>query len=519
MLTTYTYDEAHRLERVERRIPSDDILMAADYDYYADGQTRTVTYGNGIVTTYTYDDAGRLTKIETKNGPGKTASLLLSLTYFYDSRDSVTGIQETGSTVGLVAKWNLYEYDDRGRLIEEKRAWGSTLMTTREWRYLYDQGGNRTWKIEVIAERLIYYTYDINDVATYGSANNRLMFYVTYNTSGQSSTLESTTYYYYNDQGNVTRVVTDKENTGPGERRFDSTSLVYATNGQAVRYVLGESWDESPPETCDDNHDVYYAREFRYDSDRQRYLNRVLDLATLGPAPQVSNDTWSDYDGDNVYGDFRFTGGQWTQLADYEPGLARSFVPGDPVATAYYHQDLLGSTRMVTRSGQSVSHKQWYSAFGESGTSATMRYGFAGAWGYQQDPSGDAFPFMHVGARYYDPTTGRFLQRDPIGINGGTNVYAYVFNRPTAGLDPTGNGWLSILGGTVGGIVGGALIIITTPAWVTAVGVGIVVASIIVVVDEIFGIFPTAKKIVEPIRQPVNRRNRAVDQALDCTGL
>ena len=27
MLTTYTYDEAYRLERVERRIPSDDILM------------------------------------------------------------------------------------------------------------------------------------------------------------------------------------------------------------------------------------------------------------------------------------------------------------------------------------------------------------------------------------------------------------------------------------------------------------------------------------------------------------
>ena len=334
MLTTYTYDEAYRLERVERRIPSDDILMAADYDYYANGQPRTVTYGNGIVTTYTYDDAARLTKIETKNGPGKTASLLLSLTYFYDSRDSVTGIQETGSTVGLTAKWNLYEYDDRGRLIEEKRAWGSTLMTTRQWRYLYDQGGNRTLKIEVMAERLIYYTYDINDVATYGSANNRLMFYVTYNTSGQSSTLESTTYYYYNDQGNVTRVVTDKEGTGPGERRFDSTSLVYATNGRAVRYVLGESWDESPPETCDDNHDVHYAREFRYDGARQRYLNRVLDLATLGQAPQVSYDTWSDYDGDNVYGDFRFTGGQWTQLADYEPGLARSFVPGDPVATA-----------------------------------------------------------------------------------------------------------------------------------------------------------------------------------------
>lgn len=105
---------------------------------------------------------------------------------------------------------------------------------------------------------------------------------------------------------------------------------------------------------------------------RQRYLNRSLDVATLGPAPQVSYETWSDYDGNNIYGDFRFIGGQWTQLADYEPGVARSYNPGSSAATAYYHQDLLGSTRMVTGSGQSVSDKQWYSAFGESGTSEAL---------------------------------------------------------------------------------------------------------------------------------------------------
>jgi len=45
---------------------------------------------------------------------------------------------------------------------------------------------------------------------------------------------------------------------------------------------------------------------------------------------------------------------------------------------------------------------------------------------------------MHVGARYYDPSTGRFLQRDPIGIAGGLNVYAYVGNRPTVRIDPLG---------------------------------------------------------------------------------
>ena len=45
---------------------------------------------------------------------------------------------------------------------------------------------------------------------------------------------------------------------------------------------------------------------------------------------------------------------------------------------------------------------------------------------------------MHVGYRWYDPATGRFLQRDPIGIRGGTNVYAYVNNAPTGLVDPDG---------------------------------------------------------------------------------
>ena len=64
------------------------------------------------------------------------------------------------------------------------------------------------------------------------------MFYRTFNASGDGPTLESTTYYYYNDLGNVVRVVTDKENTGPEERRFDSTSLVYAADfdWKVIRY-------------------------------------------------------------------------------------------------------------------------------------------------------------------------------------------------------------------------------------------------------------------------------------------
>src|SRR5208283_3839169 len=41
-------------------------------------------------------------------------------------------------------------------------------------------------------------------------------------------------------------------------------------------------------------------------------------------------------------------------------------------------------------------------------------------------------------ARYYDPTIGRFLSEDPIGFQGGINVYRYVRNNPLLLIDPMG---------------------------------------------------------------------------------
>ena len=107
--------------------------------------------------------------------------------------------------------------------------------------------------------------------------------------------------------------------------------------------------------------------------------------------------------------------------------------------TSDVHGDMIGSMRMMTDevSGAIVAEAV-YTAFGELRPgSSNERYGYAGAWGYQTDTPGD-MPFMHVGHRYYDPSTGRFLQRDPIGIFGGMNTYAYVKNRPSGLVDPDG---------------------------------------------------------------------------------
>jgi RHS repeat-associated protein len=132
---------------------------------------------------------------------------------------------------------------------------------------------------------------------------------------------------------------------------------------------------------------------------------------------------------------------------------ARSFEPGmatvDPWTdeggdnTEYFHTNHLGTTRFMSHPDGDPVDAAVYTAFGERVDGTNHRYGYDGAYGYQAhdfpDPEdGGPIPYLHVGARYYDPGSGRFLQRDRIGIWGGLNVYEYCYSDPVSFVDPTG---------------------------------------------------------------------------------
>jgi RHS repeat-associated protein len=266
------------------------------------------------------------------------------------------------------------------------------------------------------------------------------------------------TYYVTGDASNIT--VKD-EWTGQGDPPADYSyyydlALSYTEDHKLWR-ALWDKWTidgEGQPA----DYTKLAAREFYYDLGRQRYLDRDVDPDTW---QLIGSGRWTDYQGEQPYADFTHSGGYQevpTEQTSYFAGHAQQTVStGD---TAYRHGDLIGSTMLTTDDSGTAASAVSYTAFGEPITAGGVgvppanfgtRYQYAGAHGYEsglltlQGPNTELAPIslQHVGARWYQPDIGRFVQRDPIGLGGGANVYLYcsaspLVNADPAGLDPEG---------------------------------------------------------------------------------
>ncbi len=195
-------------------------------------------------------------------------------------------------------------------------------------------------------------------------------------------------------------------------------------------------------------------------------MARELDPNSLVPSGPAA---WTDYLGTSPWGDFDLTYSGSTPVVSeqmrYLGTAAQQDVSGGD--TRHYHGDLIGSTMLLTdeAGGTNFSPASFaYTAFGEPVTpdgsggwrvgqpvSGAPRYAYAGQWGYETwhgssgpmflagaNPNLASIRLSHVGFRWYDASIGRFVHRDPIGIQGGVNVYAYAAAKPATSVDPAG---------------------------------------------------------------------------------
>jgi RHS repeat-associated protein len=126
----------------------------------------------------------------------------------------------------------------------------------------------------------------------------------------------------------------------------------------------------------------------------------------------------------------------------------------------HYCRDHLGSVREILDSSGTLLARYDYAPYGERTTryeasGYTSDIGFTGHFHLPSPVSGQS-EILLAHYRAYEPVLGRWLSQDPIGEEGGINLYGYCLNSPNLYLDPNG-GTPMLFGALIGGI-GGAII-------------------------------------------------------------
>jgi RHS repeat-associated protein len=457
--TRYTYDLDRQLVRIDR---PDSTAVALAYD--PAGRLDTVTLGRGIVDRDYSPTTGKLTRITAPGGE--------TVTYTHD-RGLVTGIAVAGTVTGSIQVVHGNDF-----LVTRLSVNGADPID-----FAYDAD------LDLIQAGALALARDPGTGFVTGWTLGALATAITYNGFGEMETLTAShagtalyrVAYEYDGAGRATRRtetvagVTDEleyaydPDGGLAEVRRNGAvvaTYAYDANGNRLSRSAGGAIESG---VYDDQDRLlqYDAATFAHTAAGER-LSRTeggqvtrYDYDELGNLLGVTlaGGTRIDYtiDGRNRRIGKRVAGGaarRWLYQDALKPiaelNAANAVVSRFVYATrrnvpdymirggvAYLLvTDALGSVRLVVDSQTgAVAQRLDYDEFGRvlmDTNPGFQPFGFAGGL---HDPDTGLTRF---GARDYDPETGRWTAKDPLGVFGGNNLYGYVRNDPMNLVDPIG---------------------------------------------------------------------------------
>jgi RHS repeat-associated protein len=365
-----------------------------EYGYATGGRVNSITWSDtnnsSNLFAIDYTPTGQYQKITYPSGQTRT--------YSYDGMDRLVTLANAHPTAGEIATFT-YGYDENwtgqpGTFLGQRTsvtvsapaAANQAVGLTKYW---YDANyqlvraeypspaGYQAWTYDAIGNR----TWD----STYGN------------------------YTYYKNGTNSNNGQRLKAGAGFGDHTYDA-------NGNDTGYTGTPlyTWDNANRLT------TAAGTAYTYDYDGRRVAATTSSLAT------------------------RYVPLDFNTVAERAPGIARDYVfaPGidEPLAKinysypatpaiSYYGADGIGSIVTVTDADGAIQNGFSYASWGIGGGSELFGYtgretAVNGLWNYR--------------ARYYQPSTGRFLSEDPMRFVDDPSPYFYVNNDPTDYIDMLG---------------------------------------------------------------------------------
>ena len=484
LATTYTYNG---LGDLQQQVSPDSGTTTKTYD--SGGNLSTSTDARGAISTYTYDSLDRV----------KTAAFKLgvttdqTITYNYDAGTDGKGRLTSASDSDHSMNWT---YDALGRVTSKSQTVGGitktvgygytngqlTTMTTPSGLTLaYGYANNhitsiRLNSIYVVLSNVLYEPFGPPRLWTWG---NGTVASRTYDQDGKVTQIDSAglkTYGYddafritgitdttnaanswtygYDAQDRLTSAAKPSQAFGwsydaDGNRLTQSgpisQSITYPTTSNRAGTITGSA-NGAYSHDAAGNIIGDTVRSFSYNHRGRMKTSTVTGGGTttyiynaLGQRIRKSGSRLFVYDeAGHLIGEYNASTGALIQETIWMGDIPVSVVV--PNGGGYIHTDHLNTPRKITSVNNDLLW-QWDSLpFGNGAPNqnpqglGVFSYNLRFPGQYYDSETGLHYNYF----REYDPYTGRYVQSDPIGLEGGLNTYLYVDADPVDSVDPLG---------------------------------------------------------------------------------